>query len=230
MNILCKTAIAGVSLLAAMSFAGAANAAIATANTANCGGFNTCDDSAFLAAIGGAADVFIDFATDKNGVPTVDGAISGDAFSDLVTFSSRYSATYGGSDSANVQMGNGGTTFAEIGPAGTYDGILDIIFATGASAVGFGTVEFGAAESISIYDTSNVLLANFGGVSNFTFDYFGVYATAGELIGRISLEGSFFAIQNIQFNADVVPLPGALLLFPAGLAALGFSRRRRKTA
>ncbi len=230
------TACASAALFIIMS--GGASAAIMTANTASCGGGDeTCDDSAFLAAIGGGpTDVFLDFATDKNGDPSGDNVsavpVSGDLFSDDVTFASRASAIFGGADSPNVFLFGGGSVAAQIGTLGDEGGILDIIFSSGVSAVGFGTIEFGTADSISVFDTDDVLLAMFSGLTG-GVDYIGIIATMGELIGRVSLEGNRFTIQNIQFNfADgEIPLPAGLLLFPAGLAALGLaSRRRRKAA
>jgi len=222
----------------ALSFAwvGAANAAIVTANTANCGGFSACDDSAFLAAVGGGPlDVFLDFTQAADGTPIgASGATLGSIFSNDVIFSSSTSATYGGSNSANVELANAGGDSAEIGPVGSeFDGILNIDFVSAVSAVGFGSVEFGTIETITVYDINDVMLTSFGGVSSFDFDYIGILAAAGELIGSVTLEGDFFAIQNIQFNfADVneIPIPGAILLFPVGIAALRFARRKAKSA
>jgi hypothetical protein len=224
-----------VAIALGFAWGGAANAAIVTANTANCGGFSTCDDSAFVAAVGGGPlDVFFDFTQEADGTPiNTSGATDGSIFSNDVIFSSSTSATNGGSNSANVELANAGSTDAEIGPVGDFNGILNIDLVSAVSAVGFGSVEVGTIDTITVYDINDVMLASFGGESDFDFDYIGILATAGELIGSVTIDGNFFAIQNIQFNfADVneIPIPGAILLFPAGLAALRLARRKAKRA
>jgi hypothetical protein len=229
-----------VAIALSFAWAGTANSAIVTANTVECGGFSTCDDSAFVAAVGGGPlDVFLDFTQEADGTPigaTVGSIFStvGSIFSNDVIFSSRTSTTNGGINAAFVVLGNAGGIDAAIGPVGGgLKGILDIDFVSAVSAVGFGSAAFGTNDTITVYDINDAILASFGGASAFTFDYIGIIATAGDSIGRVTLDGDFFAIQNIQFNfADVneIPIPGAILLFPAGLAALRLARRKAKRA
>jgi hypothetical protein len=186
----------------------------------------------FLAAIGGAPDEFISFAVDKAGLPLGNGLVLGNVFSDNVVFSTKASPF--GPDSPFVER------FAdnpfvqpnaeEIGPAPGFNGILNIDFlAAGqtASAVGFGTVEFLESESIRIYDQNNVLIATQPGVSNNIFSFFGVLATGPEQIGRIELDGTFLAIQDLQFKLTVVPEPSALGLLALGTIGLLAWRRLR---
>ena len=92
--------------------------------------------SAFNSIAGGPLSVFIDFETDKFGAPILSGTgpIAGDAFSDLVTFSSEV-GTFGGSSSTDVDFGDVGIT-GEIGPVGGFTGILAIDFLNPVSAFG----------------------------------------------------------------------------------------------
>jgi len=181
-----------------------ANAELITANTPNCAGINDCDDAAFLLAVateGGSVplDVVLNFEQDKFGNPlTTIEAVSGDIFSDAVTFSSE-PGTLCGASSPDVYSIGGSDSY--IGPNdNTWCGILNIVFSNPVSAVGFGTVGLSSTDSISIYDADDTLIGTFPGVSDAVFDYFGVVATAGEQISRIELDGDNFAIQDIQFN------------------------------
>lgn len=208
-----------------------ARAALVIYTDANVVGFVPNSASAtptFLAAIGTPTE-FINFQNDKFGNPTPVGLIAGTAFSNLVTFSSQVSSIgFGGSNSTQV-FATGSGIASEVGPASGFNGTLVIDFlANGQTAriVGFGPVEFGTAEQIRVFDQNGLLVGTFAGVSNNTFTFFGVEGTAGTRIGRIELDGGFFAIQDLQFNAAPVPEPATLAVFGA-LAVGAFGLRRR---
>ena len=57
-----------------------------------------------------------------------------------------------------------------------------------------------------------------------------MWGVSGGQIGRIELDGKFFAIQDIEFQlrAADVPEPSSLLLAALGLLCLGTLRLRRK--
>ncbi len=189
----------------------------------------------FLAAIGVPTE-FLSFQVDKFGNPAPDGPISGTAFSNIVTFSSAVSSIgFGGSNSPLVNA-TGPTIFSEIGPVSGFIGTLVIDFlVNGQSAgiVGFGPVEFGTTEQIRVYDQNNILVGTFAGLSD-RFSFFGVQGTNGTRIGRIELDGNFFAIQDFQFNlasTSAVPEPATLAVFGGiTMASLLRYRRRKATA
>lgn len=193
-----------------------ASAGLITFTTPDCGGFEACGNAAFSSAIG-SPDVFLSLSYDKDGNVAPLGSAEGDIFSDLVTFSTPASS-YSPADSSLVRATGAGTG-SEIGPMPDFAGILRIDFARAASAVGFGTVQLGATESIRVFDTGGALIGTFGDPSNATFDYFGVLATGGARIGRIELEGEFFAIQDLTTDFIPNPEPSTMVLFGTGLIA-----------
>jgi hypothetical protein len=186
-----------------------------------------------LASIGTPTE-FINFATDEFGNPAPSGPIAGTAFSNRVTLSSQISSLgFGGSNSANV-LATGSTIASEVGPVANFDGTLVIDFlANGQTAriVGFGPVELSTADQIRVYDQNSVLVGTFSGVSNNIFTFFGVEGTAGTRIGRIEVDGSFHAIQDLQFESAPanVPEPATFAVFGALLVGALGMRRRLKT-
>lgn len=192
---------------------------------------------AFLDAIGGTPDEFISFATDRFGAPIPNGPVAGTVFSNNVVFSTGSSSE--GSASPLVRATGPGTD-SQIGPVPDFSGTLVIDFlAAGQTvdAVGFGPVSFEAESQIRIFDDAGILLDTRPGVGGFTgFTFFGVVATGPERIGRVELEGSFFGIQDIQFNfaptggGTAVPEPSTLTLLGLGLAGVIGCGWRRKPA
>ncbi|WAK00849.1 VPLPA-CTERM sorting domain-containing protein [Methylobacter sp. YRD-M1] len=201
----------------------AAQAALVT-YTASAGGFtyNTAS-SDFLTALGAEND-HISFAGATNN--------DGTSYSTDVTFSTKAGA-FGGSDTGLVNASSG-----EIGPYGSWDGILNIDFLANGytvSGVGFGLVEFNSSvESIRIYNEANILTATFNNQLSDIFSFWGIVADAGERIGRIELDGNFFAIQDIYYaenSVSAVPVPAAVWLFGSGLVGLlGFNRKRSQSS
>ncbi len=161
------------------------------------------------------------------GATNTDGA----SYSTDVTFSTKI-GIFGGSNSPNVNAS------AEIGPFGSWDGVLNIDFLANGntvSAVGFGLVSFDTpVETIRVYNESNLLIGVFNNQLPDLFSLWGVAGNAGERIGRVELDGNFFAIQDIEFNAqaatvpDRVPEPvSTLLLLGVGLTGVDIFRRRK---
>ncbi len=229
----------GIAVLVTAVLAGQATASYVIYTDAAVPGFvpdSSVGTPAFGAAIG-VPDEFISFSLDKFGNPTTSGSIDGALFSDNVIFSTSLSLIgFGGATSTDVLVTGAGPS-SEIGPVTGYDGVLNIDFLAGgntASIVGFGTVEFGTLEAIRVYDQNNSLAATYFGLTP-NFGFFGIAGTGGMLIGRIELDGGFFAIQDIQFDfaragGAAVPEPASLTLFGFGLVGIAIGRLRRRNA
>jgi len=227
-NLTFVRALSYVLIISAFTMAGQAVAGVDLYNTPNCGGFDSCDDSSFLAAIGGGpVDTYLEFDVDKNGAPVNDATeeVDGGIYSNNVVFST-------GANPLVVHAGSGSSY--EIGPVPDFSGETMVInFASPASAVGMGAVEIEASSTIRIFN-GDVEILTTTGASDGTFDYLGFVATNGDLITRIEITDSFWAIQNISFNqeeVEMVAVPtmstwGMVVLFTL-LAAMGLRYRRR---
>ncbi|MGH8602613.1 MAG: hypothetical protein ACREXR_07495 [Gammaproteobacteria bacterium] len=137
-----------------------ASALIVTASTANCGGFSTCDDSAFVAAAG-VPLTFNDFSVDRfGGVLPSNANVNGNVYSADFTLSSGV-GSFGGVNSALVRHANGSGFDSEVGPTSGFTGLLNIDFLFPLSALGFGTVTLGdngvAFETISLFGPLGLL-------------------------------------------------------------------------
>ena len=189
-------------------------------------------NSAFLLhdylAVQGAPTEFLDFEKDKNGNTAPIDSVDGNIFSNNVLFSSLASSNFGGTNSSQIRSAG-----YEIGPDPGYTGVLNINFLADGNRVR--ALAFGAVVpfTIRVYDQNNTLQATYQTDSS-TFSFFGITQnTSGLLIGRVELDGNFFAIQDLQFAADnnspAVPEPGSIALL-AGMGTVGaaFLRRRKQ--
>lgn len=211
-------------ILAALMFASAPASSALLTYTAPMTGFTYNSDTASAAfnAQLGSSYTHISFSGASN--------TNGASYSSLVTFSTKESTTFGGSNTNLVNASS------EIGPYGqaTWDGILNIDFNGDVVAVGFGLVEFNVAdEFIRVYDDTDALIGTFNDQLTGMFSFWGVAATGGQRIGRIELDGDHFAIQDIEFSETLnngnhnVPEPASALLVGIGLLGLGAMRRRK---
>ena len=115
-------------------------------------------------------------------------------------------------------------------------GFINIAIAPGANVIKFGFLVGHASEAqhhsetVSFFDTSNVLLGNVGVSSTGGLQFVGWENIAG-FIGRVlvtdtDLNSSVVTVDNLV--VEQTPLPAALPLFVTGLGALGLLGWRRK--
>jgi len=195
------------------------------------------DSAGYFAATGGHT-LFVDFETDKNGsaVSGTTGSISGDTFSDLVAYSSP-SQSSTDVNIARHSNPSGNPVLNEIGPLGTWDGILRWDY-VGSDywATSFTGVEVEASTTIHLYDDGSLVDwtsvggTYVGGTGSNQFQFFGFVSDAA--FDAVELNGDFYAIDaHGSTSAGVVPEPTTLaaLLGMGGMGLLA-ARRRRKAA
>ena len=124
-----------------------------------------------------------------------------------------------------------------------YNGPIAILFDTLVSGVGFDGGYFNAVGStgITAFDINGNVL---GTVVNETIgvEFLGLVTQSGDaliagvFLDLVGAEPAGFTIDNLRFGeagevvVPSVPLPGAIPLFLAGLAGLGFAKRRKSAA
>lgn len=136
-------------------------------------------------------------------------------------------ARYGGSQSAPNYIGTGfGGERGGDANLG-WDGTILFQFTGLASMVGIGVANSaGGPETISAYDSAMSLLESYT-VPHGSNVYVGISRAIAD-IKYFSVNGDFFAIDDLQHNASSVPAPAGLLLLGTGLLGFAGSRRFRK--
>ena len=190
------------------------------------------DDSAtpeFLAALGGGWREHISFGADRFGnrilpEPYIDGSAHGTAFSDYVVLGSPEAV--GLASTGNVLVAQTHSGHWQIGGSPGYWGNIELDFSAArgpVSAFGVGTVLFGPATSISLYDPNDNLLGVYTGQAGEAGGFVGFVAEDGDRIGRALIEanGAFYALQDMT----IAPEPGTALLLVFGLVGLNRAAR-----
>lgn len=220
----------GFCALALAGFAQPAAATIIVYADPNVGGFVSDTASPeFLAALGGAAREHLSFDVDRYGErilpePYTDGAVPGTAFSESVILGSPSAS--GSSATDHVLVMRATPTLWQIGGSPGYRGDLELDFAGARGPVrafGVGTVAFGPATSISLYDANDDLLGVYVGQAGEAFGFVGFVASDGDRIGRARIEanGAFYALQDLTLT----PEPGTAVLLLLGLVGLNRAAR-----
>jgi len=149
-----------------------------------------------------------------------------------------------GTDITVIAPGNNGSTLTNYSVFDSYNGgeSLNFLFSPGVTAASLGVVsEFSAASvAVNVYSPSLTLLGSdtVTGATTGVGNFIGVTATAGQVIGTISItapSGIFVGADQVQFGqvgqSFAVPEPSTLVL--AGLSAIlcmGYAFRRRRVA
>ena len=121
---------------------------------------------------------------------------------------------------------------------GTSSGILTLDFATPTNQLQFGVAlnSYYAATpgyTVKLYDPSDVLIGNYSGDtyplvlwSEDQFTYSGTPVSRAA-IGFNNQVANRFSVDNLTFDSNPVPAPGAILLGSIGVSLVGWLRRRR---
>ncbi len=105
-----------------------------------------------------------------------------------------------------------------------WDGTIQIDLALPASMVGIGVMNsLGGPEFVSVYDSTGSLLESYQVAAG--TNVYPVITRGSYDISRLVINGDYFAIDDLQFNA--IPAPGALLLSSIGVGLVSWLRKRR---
>jgi hypothetical protein len=182
----------------------------------------------YLAATGGD-DLFVDFETDKNGAAVVagnaDGNSVGDVLGNIFSDDVSYSSPDHGTFPARVNLGDIDAGIDnEIGPMGTWDGVLRWDYAGFYSATGFTGVELEATSDLRLYQGATLVGSTLVGGTGAVFQFFGFVSDVP--FNAVELDGTFYAI-DAHRSTEAVPEPISIALFGTGLVGLALRRRRR---
>jgi hypothetical protein len=158
------------------------------------------DFASYNLALSGNHDLFVDFETDADGSPIAAfgdadgngiGDIDGGTFSDDVVYSSPQHPGF----PARVNIATiSPPVLNEIGPLGTWDGVLCWSYPALQRATGFTGIEVEPFTLIRFY-AGNVLVDQaFVGGTGEVFDFYGFVTT--NPFDRVELEGDFYAIDG----------------------------------
>ena len=165
------------------------------------------------------------FLIDFNGSPNA--SVDGSTISSDVTFSSPEA-----SNSALVVWSSNALTDAGSTTAANFVGPLTLDFSADVNAFSLEFLSSGNQQTIELYDSLNTLIDSVSSPTSGGF--FGVTSDTGISSATI-INGLFangtpdrFFIDNLRANASAnVPEPASIALMGLGLAALGFSRRKK---
>lgn len=165
----------------------------------------------------------VDFDDQPTGTPVLAGDYAAFGVASIVELTGGTLARYAGSQSAPNYIGTG-FGYEIWGPhTGGWDGIIQINLAKPASQIGIGIADSQGADFLSVYDAGGNLLETY--LINPGINVYAVITRPTYDISRIEVNGDFFALDDLQFNA--IPAPGAILLGTIGVGVVGWLRRRK---
>lgn len=179
------------------------------------------DFASYDTAVGSVHNYFNNFDADRDGGSLLGGggSISGDKFSYVATYSSP-SLVSGDVNYADI----GGAINVEIGPLGTWDGILRCQFASTYSATAMTGIDMEDGTSVNFFSGSTMVGSSaWKNVTGDVFDFCGfVSDTAWD---SFEIDGKFYAI-DAHMATSAVPEPATFAVL--GLGIIPLLRRKRK--